>query len=288
MKACYKLCGMTGKTSKTRRIVETGSGRPLTSLDVLEDLEARLLSAEWRVGQGLPSERKLAEQLSISRPVVREVLRRLQERGLVTVIPGRGSFVRDVRPTDGNSTADLLSRTGRITARDLVVARAMLECETARLAAQNRTETDIRRMQQILAAFNASEDVGVSAELDVAFHESIAIASGNPVLQLMFGSLRNLARGIILRSLTDRKVRKIGAPYHEVILEAIIQRDADAARTGMAEHITAAQRLYGADFDQPLAEVLSRRADLRPRVAELLRQASLAIGNIHPGGANDP
>ncbi|MFI1092581.1 FadR/GntR family transcriptional regulator [Streptomyces sp. NPDC020917] len=255
---------MTGLTSSQ-------PNAPLSGADVAAAMETRLLSGEWGVGTRLPSERLLALEYQVSRPVIREALRALQERGLITVSAGRGSFVRDLRPSSHGGDATLLARRGEVTARDLVVARVMLEGQTAALAAQNRTEDDLTDMRRILAAFDREKSLAATADLDVAFHESIAVASRNPVIQLMFGSIRPLTHGVVLRSLTDRAVRGIAVPLHDVVFEAIADQDPDAARAAMTDHIETAQHFYGPDLDAPLTDVLIRRATSSPDLAEVLR-----------------
>jgi GntR family transcriptional regulator, transcriptional repressor for pyruvate dehydrogenase complex len=253
-------------------------GIPLTAQALVDLLEADIVTRSLAPGQRLPSERKLVERYGVSRPIVREVLRRLQERGLIVVHPGRGSFVRELLPTQGHASMDVLVRRGEITVRDLVTARRMLESEAAALAAQRHTKEDAARLREILAAFDSAEDIGVAAELDVAFHETVAVASGNAVIQIMFGSIRSLTRGMVLRSLAEKKVRRAGAPLHHTILDAIVARDAEAARAAMAEHVQLAMKTYGRDLDRPLADVLEGRARYQPEVAELLRQAGSSLG----------
>ncbi|QBI54571.1 FadR/GntR family transcriptional regulator [Streptomonospora litoralis] len=259
----------------------TGDFPPLTPQALTELLEDAVVSREWRPGDKLPSERRLAERYGVSRPVVREVLRRLQERGLIVVHPGRGSYVRRLRATEGGTSLELLVRRGDVRVRELVAARRMLETETAALAADQHTEEDARRMRDALAAFDAGRGVAAGADLDVAFHEAIAIASGNTVLQLMFGAIRPLTHGMVVRSLTDRETRRIGAPVHHDILAGILARKAEDAREAMARHIELAEELYGADLDRPLREVLQRRADHEPEVAALLERIT---GALHPPG----
>jgi GntR family transcriptional repressor for pyruvate dehydrogenase complex len=253
------------------------SGFPMTAQALVDQLEAEILAHTWAPGDRLPSERQLVEQFGVSRPIVREGLRRLQERGLIVAHPGRGSFVRELLPTRGHASVELLVRRGEVTVRQLVTARRMLECEAAALAADHHGDGDVRHMRSILAAFDATDDVGLGAELDVAFHEAVAVASGNAVIQIMFGSIRNLIQGMVLRSLTDRAVRRAGAPLHHDIVDAIVNRDPDAARAAMAEHIQLAEKTYGRDIDRPLADVLQHRADHKPEVAELLRRAGSSL-----------
>ncbi|MEU7892297.1 FCD domain-containing protein [Nonomuraea sp. NPDC049152] len=250
-----------------------GDARP-SGEQLLRTLESRLVSGVWAEGSRIPGERALAEEFGVSRPVLREALRDLQARGFLSVEPGRGTFVRSARP----ASVDLLAREGLVTARHLIVARRMLECETAALAAVHHTREDAARMAEPLAALKASPNAAAGAVLDVAFHEAVAAAAGNPVLRIMFGSIRALVRGVVLRSLTDRVIRREGVPQHDEILTAVLDRDASAARAAMAEHLSIAEQYYGPDLDVPLAGLLEQRAVLFPRLADLLRDAGREIG----------
>ena len=242
-----------------------------------------MLRGEWSTGERLPSERELSVEFSVGRQAIREALKVLEERGLVGVAPGRGRFVRQVRPTSDGGDPLLLVRRGHVTARDLVVARAMLEGKAAALAAENRTADDLADMRRILAAFETEHSLATSADLDVAFHESIAIASRNPVIQLMFGSIRRLTHGIVLRSLTDRTVRGAAIPLHTVILEPVANQDPVAAQQAMTDHIEAAQRYYGHDLDVPLSDVLLRRAGDTPDAAAVLSEVGHSIAELASG-----
>ncbi len=243
-------------------------------------LEERLVAGEWPPGSRMPSERVLAQQYTVSRPVIREALRSLQERGLISVAAGRGSFVRQIRPTSDGGDPLLLVRRGEVTARHLVVARAMLEGQAAALAAEHRSEDDLADMRRILDALDHQSALSARADLDVAFHEAIAIASRNPVIQIMFGSIRPLTHGVMLRSLTDRAVTGAALPLHNVILEAIASKNPDAARVAMTEHIEAAQHFYGTDLDVALSDVLNRRAAGAPNIAALLNDVSRSIADL--------
>lgn len=255
---------------------------PLTAEEMVELLDNQIVSKKLPPGTKLASERQLAEQYAISRPAVREALRRLEERGLIVVQPGRGSYVRELHATRGTASAELMTRRGQITSHQLAHARRMLESETAALAAERRTDEQLHAMQRLLAAFDAASNVVTAAELDLALHEAIVVASGNVVLQIMFGSIRNLTHGIMLRSLSDQHVRNVGAPIHHMIVAAIAARDAAAARAAMFEHLSVADSHYGADLDQPLADVLRRRAEHLPEVAEVLRSASASLETAPP------
>lgn len=234
---------------------------PLTAEHFTNDLESLIVAQKLKPGMKLVSERQLAEQYGLSRPAVREGLRRLQERGLIVVHPGRGSFVTEARPTWGTAPTDFIVRRGKVTARELARARLMLECETAALAAEHRTDEQLEAMRAILVAIHDETGVPEKADLDLAFHEQIAEASGNLVLQIMFGSIRSLSHGTMLRSLSDSEVSERGEPLHDALLDAIEQQDPEAARATMAEHLHLAEVMYGRDLDEPLVDVLRRRVN---------------------------
>lgn len=242
----------------------TGRAIPVTAEQLVAQLDAKIVTGAVPPGSRLESERKLAERHGVSRPVVREALRSLQERGLVTAQPGRGNFVRELRPTGGVATAEILTRRGQVTARQLSAARIMLEGEAAALAAANRSAADLKHMQALLESFDATDDVMAKAEKDLAFHEAVLLAAGNSVLQVMFGSIRSLSYALMLRSLSDRSVRDAGAPMHHTILSAIRRRDSRAARRHMVEHLSVAETHYGRDLDRPLAKILPPRSMTKP------------------------
>ncbi len=273
------LTGMTGLTNLAHE-------QPVGVHQIVAAIEDEIVTKKWPPGTRLPSERTLAEMCAVSRPVIREALRALNERGLIAVSPGRGSFVRTVNPTGEGGKADLLARRGDVHARHLIAARSMLESEAAALAAIHRTDEQLGQMRDLLGAFEGAS-VARAADLDLAFHESIAVASGNPVLQVMFGSIRNLTHGIMLRSLSDRRVSGAAVPLHDVIVTAIAEQDPDAARRAMLDHIGAAEKFYGKDLDRPLAEVLRSRADATPSLASVLRDVGQSIDD-DTGLQDDP
>lgn len=252
---------MDGQTSNT---ILPGESRvlPLTAEGLSAHLESLLLSPSFQPGDKLLPERRLAEQYGVGRPLIREVLRRLQERGMITVIPGRGTYVRQAKLTESGASVDLVAKRGQVTPRQLIAARSMLEAEAASLASIHRSEADIMRMEHLLDSLESLASANDRIDADVAFHEAVAIASANPVIQIMFGSIRNLVRGIVIRSLSDADVRGEGIPTHRVVLEAIRDQEPVVAREAMMAHLEVAQRLYGEDLDRPLRDILASRSSI--------------------------
>lgn len=247
-------------------------------------LEEAIATGRLKPGTKLDSERKLAAQFGIGRPLVREALKRLEERGLIATQAGRGSFVEKFSPWRDSvgSTAELTAARSRITARQLSRARQVLESEAAALAAESRTDEQVHHLRELLRAFDQGGDVARLAGLDMAFHEGIVLASNNVAIQVMFGSIRTMTEALMLRSLTDRAVKQTGAPIHHTILDAIDRKDPEAAREAMLAHLSVAESHYGADLDTPLADVLRRHALRLPAAGHLLRAASRELDNPAP------
>lgn len=245
-------------------------------------LTDRILDGELPVGGKLPSERELAESSGLSRPIVREVLRGLEERGLVEIHPGRGSYVTGPGGITVSRSLDAFARSAGVTPRDLIEARTSLERLTAELAATRATPEERRLLRNLADAFDHADDLVDRARNDLAFHALVAKAAHNPVLETMFASIAPLVFLLQLRSLTDPSVVALGGPLHSVVVAAIEAGDAAAAAEAMTSHITLAGELYGSDVDQSLdalsrrtvSSLLGDRATVEAVIAEALAAAS--------------
>lgn len=240
------------------------SGVPLSREDLIVALTDAIMDGRYPAGAKLPSERELADQHGISRPVVREALRSLAERGLVRIVAGRGAYVRTAGTADLASPMDSLARQHGATPRHLVEARAMLERQAAALAAERAGEAEVAALERTVEAFERARNVMDRARSDLAFHALIAKASHNPVIETMFGSIAALVFEMQLRSLDDPEVTGRGGPLHRVVLEAVRNRDAQAASAAMHVHVSLASDMFGDDLDATL-EAIARR-----KVARLL------------------
>lgn len=235
----------------TRRL----SGPPISREELLTKLEHALTDGDFAPGDRLPSERTLSETYGVSRPVVREVIQRLRERGLLHVAPGSGTYLRENSALDWARPLDAVSRRTGTTIRQLVEARVMLEEQAARLAATHATDEDLDNLTRALDAFNTAGDIIERARSDIAFHALIARASHNPVLEMMFGSIAPLVFEVLLRSLDDKDVMREGAPLHTDALDALKERDGDRAAALIGEHIRLASRLFGDDYERSVDRV---------------------------------
>jgi len=239
---------MTGKA--TNRVISRNS--------LAAYFEEQIISGRLAEGSKLSSERAMAGEYGLSRPVVREALRDLAGRGLVEIVPGRGAYVRRPRAGDLARSLGALYRRQPVTPRDLIEARKMIECEAASLAATRSGRGDLEAMELALARFDHSTDLVDRTRYDIAFHMSIVRAAHNPVIETMYASIRGLVTQLMLRSLGDPTVSRAGVPYHREIYEAVRAGDGKRARSSMSGHLMIAERLYGDDLDRSLIGVFQR------------------------------
>jgi DNA-binding FadR family transcriptional regulator len=230
-----------------------------TSGDALANILAdRVRSGALAADERLPSERQLAREFGVSRPVVREALRALVERRLIAVEPSRGAFVRGDAGSRGYQPLDSEYLRRGTTARQLSEARLMLETEAAALAAQHADEGDIETLRAAVERLEASPTPLDRVRNDLAFHAALVAASHNPVIETMFASIQALTVELMVRSAGDAEIVRRSAPYHRVAYQAVADRDPDAARAAIQAHLGIAAATYGAEYDESLETTAAR------------------------------
>ena len=162
--------------------------------DVFEQILAEVLSGEMAPGESLPSERRLAEVLGVSRPAVREAMKRVAAAGLVEVRQGDATTVRDFRRHAG---LDLLPRLLlRGSELDPSVVRSILEArlhngpKVAELAARRRAPQVIERLDESIRDLETDEDPVGQQRHALAFWDHVVDGADSIVFRLMFNTLR--------------------------------------------------------------------------------------------------
>lgn len=226
--------------------------------EVARILEGAILAGKFAPGEKLATEGELARQFGISRSAVREAIAQLRSAELVETRHGLGTFVvaNPVRKTvfsipRGGVDADEL--------RQIFELRAEVESGAAALAAQHRSEDDLvamRRCLDLLAGAISRNESGT--EHDLAFHERIALASGNRFFRefLEFYASRMSDAVAIARG---NSARQEGWPQiahfeHEAIFDAIAAGSPEEARAAMWLHLNNARRRLGLPHRPPANE----------------------------------
>jgi GntR family transcriptional regulator, transcriptional repressor for pyruvate dehydrogenase complex len=211
----------------------------------VDRLEELILSGELQIGERLPSERDFAVRIGVSRPVLHETLVDLDAKGLVKIVPRRGVFVSDYRRSGSLAMlSSLLSyHDGKMDptfTKSLIDMRLVVETETARLAAKNRTSEQLDEFRNLLTDEEqaARDNPQTLTGLDFSFHLSIAIASGNLVYPLIINSFQGVythLTGEFFSNYFGTPVVDAVRQFHIQIVEAFTQKNAGVAVRTMTE-----------------------------------------------------
>ena len=214
-------------------------GRISPADEVLRQLTLLIESAQLEAGSLLPPERMLATQLGVSRVVVREAAKKLEQRGLVSIRHGIGVVVTNNPALPVQHTLERLLPGDKERLRQCAQARLLIEPELAATAATRATPSGVKKLKAACEAMAANADLTRAAELDIVFHDMIAELAGNKVLGVMLKSVAELGR--LSREVTLKRfgVERANG-YHARILAAIVAGDPAAARKAMKAHLEAA------------------------------------------------
>lgn len=263
----------------------SGISHSRTADEVVQQIELLILDGVLRDGDRLPGERDLAQSLDVSRPILREALKELEARGLLTSHHGGGTFVADIiGQVFSKPITDLISRHARAT-RDYLEYRRELEGLTAELAARRASDTDKALLARIIEDMRRAHQSGLPEEelaADVEFHNAVGEAAHNIVLlHTMRACYRLLSEGIFFNrkavfSLPDAREQLLA--QHVAIHDAIIAGDTIAAKQAAQAHI---------DFVMRAVDE-SVRADEWGRVSKLrLLKRDKDNASMRPGKANN-
>ena len=216
-------------------------------VDQIMDLIRR---GEFPDGAQLPPERDLAEQLGVSRASLREALSALQILGLVETKPGQGTFIcaEKILSLLRFDTSWLYEDEESPFA--ILQARKTVEPHIAALAATQRSDASLKRLEEILDSVEADpSDRNLFSEGDRKFHKAIAEATENPVLIGMMSVVYELmGQKLWLALMMDSTLATPGRLQealveHRRIYEAIKAQDEKAAAARMSEHLESVERL---------------------------------------------
>ena len=208
--------------------------RRLVPDEVFDQILSEVVEGEIAAGESLPSERRLAEVLGVSRPAVREALSRMAQARLVDVRHGGATTVREFRRAAGlDLLPRLLVRNGDL---DVAVARSILEArlaiapEVASLAAERGTGTLPGALDDAIASLEAAQDPVARQRAALTFWDHVVDAADSVVFRLMFNSLRAAYEPAIdaLAVLMEAEVSQIDA--YRAVRDAVAAHDPGAAR----------------------------------------------------------
>jgi GntR family transcriptional repressor for pyruvate dehydrogenase complex len=238
---------------------------PKAAVVLANSLREQILDGRIPEGQTLPNERDLAARAGLSRPSVREALRILEVEGLVVTRPGRAGGAEVVRPDVSmiQRSMETFIRGKGIRLQSVLEAREAVEPQAARLAARHWNDedwTDLQESHDRLLGDLGDLQRFLKANFD--WHQAVVKASHNELLIAFISSIAQpLYAATDLRGFNSPEVRKAVGIAHGKVMDALRQRDADAAWRRMGRHV-------GAYHESVAKRALDEQSDAQPALAD--------------------
>lgn len=204
---------------------------------VAEQLNNLIIEQGLKPGDRIPNEFELCEKLGVGRGTIREAVKILAARSILSIIRGKGTFIsKHTGVVEDPFGLSYMTDKVRL-AHELYDLRFQLEPWIAEQAALNRTEEDLEVLKEALGAINESQknDLSDQVEQDMRFHQAIARSTQNRVVPKMLPAI-NFG---IHTFLTDNKVKHAeeSLKTHTDLVQAIADQDPVAARKAMEAHL---------------------------------------------------
>ncbi|QGJ72033.1 Hypothetical protein PBC10988_37480 [Planctomycetales bacterium 10988] len=216
---------------------------PTTSERIFEQLLERIRSQEWKIGETIPSERILVQELGVSRIVLREALSQLRALGLLETSHGRGSQIQAIDPSLVGQLVPLMVRTSDSSLfSEVAQVRLTLEPTIAEVAALHRTEEDLEKLHQ--AALQFQEESFLEHQtpekirtLDHRFHRCLAESAHHQLFGLFSRILLDLEPIPEENSPRSPKQLRRACEDHFAIVNALESKNAPLAKSLLLTHL---------------------------------------------------
>jgi len=221
--------------------IETEKASTVVVDQILDLIRERKL----KPGDKLPSETKLMELFGLGRSSVREAKNFLAAKHVISIKPGKGSFIRHIGPEafDSHLISLLIAED---TLSDIYEVREIMEVEVAALAAERATPQDLNKLLKVVRTMAKKADRGLEVYKEgLRFHEVLIHAAHNQVLEKLFKPVLSLLHEVqkpVYIKISDPKKE---FETHENIYKSIKDRDARRAKAVMASHLQYVRSVTG-------------------------------------------
>lgn len=210
---------------------------------VARQIVAQIIGDGLAEGTRLPTEQTMLTEYQVGRSTLREALRLLESRGILSIRTGRdgGPVVRRPRASDLGEAMTLILQFEGVAFSEVFAARQSLEPALAAMAAKNADDSVLEEMRNSVDRMASSiDESAVFHRENLRFHELIASAAKSPVLELLSSAVEWVADGIAFGAVDagfSQAQRKVALAWHERIYKAIAAGDAPAAEAMMEGHL---------------------------------------------------
>jgi GntR family transcriptional repressor for pyruvate dehydrogenase complex len=204
---------------------------------VAEKIEKAITTQGTEAGR-LPSENALAEQFGVSRTIIRESLKLLKARGLVSSRVGGGAYITKPQASDISEMLVRIIKMDRISDDDVYGLRIILEIAAGRGTALRITDGEIAIIEEQVNQMEINiNNLPLRIENDIAFHISLGKFSGNHLLGIVEESMTGMLRHFIERGIAVTGGNEDGIYRHRRILDALRTHDPDFVEKEIRDHL---------------------------------------------------
>lgn len=217
---------------------------------VAESIKDLICSGKYKIGEKLPTETNLCDELKVSRTSVREAFRLLQAQGYVEIKPGRGAFVADFQTNQQLNWFEV----DDAKYKDYMEVRIAIEILAVKLSVERATDEQIQQLKDVHESFLTASNVHDAARmviLDERFHSLIIEYTQNPLLKKINNDLLDVFRPYRRANFSDPYEYKHADLAHEKILSCFINHAPEMAEICMREHLS----ITAEDFDRIVPKI---------------------------------
>ncbi|MEW5814652.1 MAG: FadR/GntR family transcriptional regulator [Spirochaetota bacterium] len=232
-----------GKTSEKNSYGDLKVTRTRSLYEQIADkIQHMIVTKELEPGQKLAPERELTTMLGVSRPTMREAMKVLRDRGLLEYRPGNGTYVKSISTSSMHESMERFFINKDRPYLELMQIREIIEPAAAALAAERDIPEVIEELEKTIRDLDSIKTSTESySEVNLRFHVGIIKATGNEMLLALLTPIL----GFLKEAVTEIQKLSMNAPTgpadHHAILECIKNKQPDAAKKLMEEHLTQAK-----------------------------------------------
>lgn len=193
--------------------------------EISENLEKKIRTME--VGEKLPSERNMAKEYNVSRNMLRESLRKLSDKGLIDIVPGKGAYVSNKQDELLANHLENILFDNRSNLTDVVEVRRVIEMEVCLKAVDTATDDDIKCLENIYQKMEENRtQVTTFNEYDMEFHLQMAKSSHNSIYPFLLNALYNISEKRFFK-ITELYPTRVDSAQkeHKALIDAIKSHD---------------------------------------------------------------
>ena len=217
-----------------------GDGKRIKLSEKISDRLYELIVEERKYppGSKLPNENELSTALSVSRTTLREAVSFLVAQGVLEIHRGKGTFVAEELPVGGLDLTSLANVRSRVRAKDLFEMRLIFEPATVSLACQRASDEELQQIVKKAERMERIANEGGDWPLaDQEFHWAIIKASHNEYMRRLYPIINSAVNEILQITQNRQHMQNVAVSDNHMILEFMLQRDAEGAAHAMTIHM---------------------------------------------------